>query len=337
MGYAVVFEYLKGVISDKRVLEEVYRTLMRGAVNSGEAEDSGSGMKRWFDERYMPNSVILDMDDYSKALIRSLWLAPNLAALDFTGGRLRDFAQLWTDTSRGFLGEIAIQKFLKENFGLNVHLETRRGKAAEFMASDILVMEKGKTEPRKSSIKVSIKTTKFNGRWLEIPESQFRQSDVFAFVKLGISRYHFSAYLKTLKVIEQLFKKGEELEELNEEQIKTLSGEIPEWMPIPAYIAGFVDKAGLKLPIHSLSFRTPRKQKAISGVRPISRIEIEGGIGLFYDSVIRESEKIKALGIGADTPINIAGINKDADGNFYASSGLLDFEKEKWLNMIKKI
>ena len=58
----------------------------------------------------------LDKDDYSRALIRSLWVAPNLAAVDFAGGRLRDFAQLWTDTARGSLGEIAVQKFLKNNF-----------------------------------------------------------------------------------------------------------------------------------------------------------------------------------------------------------------------------
>lgn len=330
-------DYLKEIISDQRVLEEVNATLIRGAVNSGEVENSEKNIREWFSQRFKPNSVVLDKDDYSRALIRSLWIAPNLASLDFAGGRLRDFAQLWTDTARGFLGEIAIQKFLKLNFDLNVYLETRRGEVEEFMPSDILVIDKGAEKPRKSKIRVSIKTTKFNGRWLEIPESQFKQSDVFVSVKLGISRYHFSAYLKTLKTMEQLFKKGFELKELDEGQMQTLSKEIPDWMPIPAYIAGFVDKDGLKMPIHSLSFRTPRKRQSVGGVRPISRIEIEGGIGLFSDTSVRNLTEIKSLGLGGDIPINIAGINKDADGNFYASSGLLNFGKEEWSKLVKKI
>lgn len=333
-----IFDYLSSIITDKRVLEEVYKTLMRGAVNSGETENSEQGMKQWFEKRFMPNSLILEKDDYSKALIRSLWIAPNLASLDFSGGRLRDFAQLWTDTARGFLGEIAVKKFLKNKFSLNVHLETRRGKAEEFMESDILVLEGKNKEPRKSDMKVSIKTTKFNGRWLEIPESQFRQSDVFVLVKLGISRYHFSSYLKTLKTMEQLFSRGVELKELNKDQIEILSKEIPEWMPIPAYISGFVEKRGLNLPVDSLSFRTPRRmKKAPDGQRPISKIEINGGIGLFSESSVKEWNGIKSLGISGDIPIIIAGINKEADGNFYTSSGELKFKKDEWQELIKKI
>lgn len=330
--------HLHKIIKDKRVLEEVYKTLKRGAVNSSEAEDSEQGIKSWFSQRFKPNSVILDNDDYSKALIRSLWIAPNLASLDFAGGRLRDFAQLWTDTARGFLGEIAVQKFLKNRFNFDVHLETRRGKVEEFMASDILVMEKGRKSPRKSKKRLSIKTTKFNGRWLEIPESQFRQSDVFVLVKLGISRYHFSAYLKNMKTIEQLFKRGIKLKELNDSQIKTLSKEIPDWVSIPAYIAGFVDKSGLNLPIHSLDFRTPRQRKKMpSGERPISRILIEGGIGLFSYQALEKHQEIKATGVSGDVPIVIAGINKEVDGKFYASTGMLKFEKNDWQNLVNRL
>ena len=95
MAEDIISSHLKKIISDKRVLEEVYATLMRGAVNSGESEDTPEAMEKWFKERFKTNSVILDKDDYSRALIRSLWIAPNLASLDFSGGRLRDFAQLW--------------------------------------------------------------------------------------------------------------------------------------------------------------------------------------------------------------------------------------------------
>jgi hypothetical protein len=206
------------------------------------------------------------------------------------------------------------------------------------MPSDILVLEGGAGKPRKSKMKLSIKTTKFNGRWLEIPESQFKQSDVFVSVKLGISRYHFSAYLKTLKTIEQIFNRGAELKELDKDQIQILSKEIPEWMPIPAYVAGFVIKKELNLPVHSLSFKTPRRRnKEIDGQRPISRIEIEGGIGLFSYESLEKLPQIKATGIGEDIPINIAGINKEVDGKFYASSGALTFEKGKWEKLVHSL
>ncbi len=331
-----ISSYLKKIIADKRVFVEVSEALIRGAVNSGEAEDSEEGIKDWFNKRFKPNSVVLDKDDYSKALIRSLWIAPNLASLDFGGGRLRDFAQLWTDTARGFLGEIAVQKFLKNNFNFDMFIETRRGKVEEFMPTDIFVLEKGK--PRKSNVKVSVKTGKFNARWIEIPESQFKQSDVFVLVKLGISRYHFSSYLKMLKTVEQLFERGIELKELDEDQIKILSSEIPDWMPIPAYISGFVDKSSLKLPIHSLNFRTPRKrQKTQSGERLISKVEIESGIGLFSYSTLERLKEIKEACAGSDVPFIIAGINKEVDGNFYASSGQMEFEKEDWDRLVRKL
>jgi hypothetical protein len=334
-----VSSYVDSIISDSRVSKEIYETLIRGAINSSETAEGDSEINKWFNQRFRPNSIILDKDDYSRALIRSLWIAPNLASLDFSGGRLRDFAQLWTDTARGFLGEIAVQKFLKLNFNFDVYLETKRGKVEEFMSSDILVIEKGSKTPRKSNLRFSIKTSKFNGRWLEIPESQFKQSDVFVLVKLGISRYHFSAYLKTLKTIEQLFKKGVELHELGEDQIKILSAEIPEWMPIPAYIAGFVDKTELKLPIHNVTFSVKKKREL--GTKrdtwPVKQISIEGGIGLFSNDNLKEFPELKALGLASTVPMEIAGINKEVDGKFYASTGFLKFKKEGWAELVKKL
>jgi hypothetical protein len=332
----VISNFLEGIISDKRIREEISSTMIRGAENSGETEEFGRNITTWFNTRFKPNCVVLDRTDYSKALIRSLWIAPNLAALDFVGGRLRDFAQLWTDTARGFLGEIAIQKFLKNSHNLDIYLETRRGEAKEFMPSDVLVIEKGTDKPRASKTRVSIKTTKFNGRWLEIPESQFRQSDVFVCVKLGISRYHFTSYLK--ETVKQLLREGLSIKELNEEQVQTLTNEIPEWNSIPAYVSGFVDKEKLHLPIDNLHFRTPRKRtKNANGVRPISRIEIEGGIGLFSDSTIHELPEIKKLGVPPDIQVDIAGIEKEVDGNFYASTGLLTFRTESWKEIIQRI
>ncbi|MEM2145154.1 MAG: hypothetical protein QW279_07330 [Candidatus Jordarchaeaceae archaeon] len=333
--YKEILDHLEKIISDKNVLEEIYTTMIRGAVNSGETQDSRESLLDWFNSRFMPNSIILDRSDYSKALIRSLWISPNLASLDFAGGRLRDFAQLWTDTARGFLGEIAVQKFLKKNFDMSIYLETRRGKAEEFMSSDIRVIEQGTNKHRESKIKVSIKTTKLNGRWLEIPESQFKQSDVFILVKLGISRYHFISYLK--ETIKNLLKEGLNLNELDEKQVEILANDIPNWNSIPAYIPGFVDKANLTLPIHKLSFNFCRKRKKDAyGIRPISKIEITDGIGLFSRSEILKVEEIKNATVPQDIPIVVAGIEKEIDGNFYASSGQLTFAHEEWKKIVAK-
>lgn len=124
---------------------------------------------------------------------------------------------------------------------------------------------------------------------------------------------------------------GLNIRELSEEQVAVLSNEIPEWNSIPAYISGFVDKNKLNLLIHGLSFRNRKKRKRNSdGVRPISSIEIEGGIGLFSYSTIQDLPQIKQLGVITDIPINIAGIEKEVDGKFYASSGLLTFKAEYW-------
>jgi len=333
MASSVISDFLQGLIPDERVRKEIKATMERGALNGGEI-DSEEALISWFTNRFKPNTVILDRTDYSRALIRSLWIAPNLAALDFAGGRLRDFAQLWTDTARGFLGEIAVQKLL-EKYNLNIHLDSRRGEVKEFMASDLLVKEEGIENPRPSKIKVSIKTTKLNGRWLEIPESQFRQSDLFVFVKLGISRYHFTSYLK--ETVKLLLQDGLKIKELDEEQVKTLTEEIPDWGSIPAYVSGFVDKEKLKLPIHALDFRVCRKRQSVNGVRPISRIEIDGGVGLFSESTLSSYEDIVNANIPVGVPMEIAGIGKEVDGNFYASSGLLKFGKEDWTELVKRI
>lgn len=333
-----ILNYLKRAITDERVLSEIHKNLVAGAVNSGEAS-SENELPEWFDKRFKESFVVLDENDYARALIRALWHAPKLASIDFGGGRLRDFAQQWTDTARGYLGEIAVQKFFAEQFRYNkMYIDTRRGSVEEFMPSDILVREEDGTV-RKSKVKVSIKTGKFNARWIEIPESQFEQSDAFVLAKLGISRYHFSSYLKSLKTLEQLFELGKELKELDADQIEKLSKEIPNWMPIPAYVSGFIERRNLRLPIHSISFRAIRKRTKGVPLKEssISSIELDGGIGMFSRESLEAWNEIKSLDLSPAAPMTIAGIGKEVDGNFYASSGSLDFEKEKWNALLDKL
>ena len=176
------------------------------------------------------------------------------------------------------------------------------------------------------------KSTKFNGRWYEIAESQFNQSDAFVLVKLGISRYHFSAYLKSLKTIEQIFKEGERLKELDKSMIAILSKEIPESTFIPAYIAGFVEKAELTTPIDSLEVKLKRNRQKVP-----KELVIENGIGLFKDDAIRTYPAVVNLGIPADLPILLDGIRKEVDGKFEASSGLLKYDHDSWKKLVARL
>jgi hypothetical protein len=317
------------LIDDKIIKADIAKEMVVGALNSKEVY-SEEGLEAWLKGRFIENSIMLDKDDYSKALIRALWLAPNLASQDFVGGRRRDFAQLWTDTARGFLGEIAVQKFLKKNFDFNMVIDTRRGNVKNFVSTDVHIEENGVTREPKAG--VSIKTTKFSGRWYELVESQFNVSGVFALVKLGISRYHFIAYLKSMETIQRIFKKGMELGELNEDQVKKLSEEIPESTYIPAYIPGFVKKSDLNLPIHYLKFKLAKKR---SGEQ--KELRIEEAVGLLSDQEIRNREDIRSLGLNQSTPIVLDGIGKKVDGKFYASSGQLKFGKGEWSRLLNDL
>ena len=113
-------------IGDKHTARELAKNILRGAIAGGEIENIS--LAEWLENRLKPNLVWLNRDDYARALIRSLWLAPKFTATDF-GVRRRDFAQIWTDTARGFLGEIAFKKLMKK-FNVEVELERRRGSIA---------------------------------------------------------------------------------------------------------------------------------------------------------------------------------------------------------------
>ncbi|MEM2058303.1 MAG: hypothetical protein QXO76_08655, partial [Thermoproteota archaeon] len=87
-------------IGSKKTARELTEELWRGAVAGGELE--GISPEEWFERRVEPQLLWLDRNDYARALRRALWLAPRFATLDF-GVRTRAFAQVLTDTARGFL------------------------------------------------------------------------------------------------------------------------------------------------------------------------------------------------------------------------------------------
>ncbi len=181
--------------------------LLDKAFKGGEINDTVT-LLDWI-ERVRFGLIKLDETDYTNSLAYALKVAPILAGTDFGTTRQRDLGQLWTDTARGFLGEIAFAKFAKERFGIDLVMDYSLSEELEiYLPSDVkaVILDGREIQVSKS---VSIKTTKFNGLWLDIPGSQITHSDYFVFVKTGIPREHFIGYLKNISFLkDKLFPKA---------------------------------------------------------------------------------------------------------------------------------
>jgi hypothetical protein len=312
-------------------VEDLSKQLLRGGESGGELGPDALSQERWI-QRIGFHLVWLDFADYTRALIRSIWLAPRFAGTDFGTSRQRDLAQVWTDAARGFLGELAFQKFLDRRFQVSVKLSSRRGSLEEFLPSDIDKIQKPGEHWRKPYLRVSIKTTKFNGRWLDLPGAQFEHSDVFVLVKLGISRIHFLSFLKNISFMrDKLIPRARELGELNEAEAQELWDELPDFAPIPAYIAGFLDKEGLSLPIHQLTCDVKGRTRR--------RIEVAAGVGLFSRTTLRDHPEIKRLDPSGKLPIVIDPIidSLTDSSHFLANSGALAFGRQQWEGLIGRL
>jgi hypothetical protein len=317
----MIAEILAENMTDRKSVKTLSQQLLRGADTGLEISSTFS---KWIQERFRDQLIWLDKDDYSRALVRALWLAPVFAATDFGGSRQRDMGQVWTDTARGFLGEIALSKFLTSRYGIEVRLDTSRGKLEKFLTKDIAEVRDGGSQWRKPGIKISVKTTKFNGRWLDLPGAQFEHSDVFVLVKIGILRQHFLAFLKAISFLkDKLFVSARNLGEISEEDAVELWNEIPEFELIPAYIAGFLDKRTLTLPIDTIEAKVVGRKK--------KRIVISQGVGLFSQENVRQHPKIQGLDPSGRLPIEIEPIIDSLTGtHFLAHSGGLQYGKDRW-------
>jgi len=309
-------------VSDKESAHTLAVQILRGAKEGLEINEIG--FEEWFENRFKYQFVWLDKDDYSKALVRALWLAPVFAGTDFGSSRQRDMAQVWTDTARGFLGEIALSKFLYENFSIETAIDTRRGELTEFLPTDIVRIKFPDSDWRRPNLRTSIKTTKFNGRWLDVPGAQIEHSDIFILVKIGILRHHFLAFLKAISFLkDKLFPKAKNLGELNNEMAKELWDEIPHFDPIPAYTAGYLNKNELNLPVHQLICRKKGRTKI--------RITVTQGIGIFSRETLRNHPRIRELDPDGNLRIEIEPIIESiTTPHFLAHSGGLKWGEENW-------
>ncbi len=324
---ALIQDILSVNISDQVITNKLATELLRGAEDgleiTGDFED-------WLQNRFVHQLVWMNADDYVRALVRALWLGRTFAGTDYGTSRQRDMAQTWTDTARGFVGEIAVAKFLKEKYNTDTRTDTTRGDISQYLLSDIPeVLDQSINEFRPTNLQVSIKTTKFNGRWLDVPGAQFNHSDVFILAKIGITRQHFLGFLNETGFIENLIIKSRDLNELSEEDAEILKNELPVSHLLPVYIAGYIDKATIHLPIHSLYAR-------VYG-RTIKKIQVTQGVGMMTPDSIRNHPSIASIAGSENLTIEIDPIIKGyTSQKFLAHSGGMKFGND-WQALIDRL
>jgi hypothetical protein len=278
-------------------------------------------------------SVSLDENDYLKATLFALQLAPQLAATDYGTAKQRDLGQLWTDAIRGLLGELAFVKWLREKFGLKIELDFRLGRLEEFLPSDIKSVE-----GREPKLKISIKTTKLGGIWLDVPYAQVEHSDVFVLIRVGTAREHFVAFLKHISVIrEKLMKEALKRELLNEEELEKIWDALPEFASIPAYVAGFLDKA---------DFADRLKDRdsiiEVDGEVKKKKVVINKYLGFWHPEEQKYKETLKDFfkrkGMREEMKREVEGIKSFSKTlHFIASSGVLKKKRTDWEKLLHKL
>jgi len=202
--------------------------------------------EQWLTERFLPNVVILNRDDYVLALTQALRVAPKLAGTDFSTTRQRDLGQVWTDTARGFLGEIAFARLLNKKLGLTLKMDYTLGAVKDYLSSDIKSIHDAEGNIYKLGLNISIKTTKFKGGWLDVTGKQIEHSDVFFLIKLGIEREHFVSFLKDISFVrDKLLSEALQIGAISQGEADELWESLPEFQNIPCYISGFIDKESI--------------------------------------------------------------------------------------------
>lgn len=199
---------------------------------------------RWLKERLLPNVVQIDEDGYARMCVDALKILGRTAATDYGASRQRDLGQLWADMTRGYLGELAFTLFLKQKWGIESKLGHEVGEMRDYLPMDIHMIRDPGAEYRKPGIQVSVKTTKWNGIWLDIPGDQFNHSDAHILIKVGTGRDHLFAFFKAISVFkDKVLKRGVDVGSLTAKESEALFDTLPTFKPIPAYICGFVRKS----------------------------------------------------------------------------------------------
>lgn len=210
------------------------------AIIGGEINDDFNESD-WFKNRFQPNVVFIDEEGYTRMCVDALKILGLTAATDYGSSRQRDMGQLWADMTRGYLGEHAFQMFLQQRLGIQAVLDHEKGQLQDFLPMDIHGVREPNGEYRAPRIRISIKTTKWNGIWLDIPGDQFNHSQIHVLVKVGTGRDHLFAFFKHISVFrDKVLMKGQSVGAITEKESNEIFDNLPNFKPVAAYICGFV-------------------------------------------------------------------------------------------------
>lgn len=294
-------------------------------TNGGEIEDLKNEFHSWREKRLLPNLVELTKDDYLLASISALKTYGNIAGTDYGSSRQRDKMQMWSDMTRGYLGEIAVQKKIENDFNISTKLEHDKGDIKDFLASDLPKIKKRGEDFRDNKIKVSIKTTKWNGIWLDCPGNQYSHSDVFVLVKVNTGTEHLMSFLKESNFFkDNLLVEGIKKNVITEKQKDEILNKISDFKDIGlfAYIAGF----------HIRSDDTTMKYKGKKGRKNFKIISAKGYLDDNFENKVRKENNLPL-----DSKIEFVQIGEFTSTNkFIINVGNLSYKQEDWKDLIEK-
>lgn len=206
------------------------------------ASTSENVLTEWYENRFKPYVFLLGEHEYTQASIQSLRIQFRIAGTDYGTSRQRDLGQKWSDTIRGYLGELGVKQIFKKKLDIDITLGHEPGELDEYLSVDIhKVKLPNEAVLRPPNINVSIKTTKSNGIWLDIPGDQFSHSDVYILALIGVDVNHLFSFFKHLSVFkDKILKQGLDNNYINQEVADEIYNKIPSFKKIYGYIPGLV-------------------------------------------------------------------------------------------------
>ena len=190
--------------------------------------------KKGFDWRV----VELTKEDYALCLDFALAMHfRSYVRSDFGTGRQREFGQKITNWMKGQLGEVAVKKFLKREFDIDIELDFEIRK--KIVPQDIIgIVERGVM--RTPKIGVGIKSSKPKSAYLILGENEVeiegRRSDIHIFCRPDIPDDHFLRLAKS--EVMKMVKNGQ--------HYSKYVNLIPSFTNIPCEIAGWCNAKELE-------------------------------------------------------------------------------------------
>ena len=316
--------HIKQISNLLRLNESESEKFYKKSFISGEFSTESESHK-WIEKRLKSNIVFLTKADYEETALSALKSLKNFSGTDFGSARQRDFNQKWADTTRGYLGEKAFQKFLLKKFDIESKLKHTVGELRDFIHTDIYeIKKKGELKFRHPKNTVGIKTTSLNGMWLDIPGAQFHHSNCHILVQLILEKNHMFSFFKEISVFkDKLLKRAIEKGWFNKSEAGDFFNNIPDLQEVPAYIAGFV-----------FTKNFPSDQYKYKGEKGIKHYTITSWEGKYNRSFLKDIKEQN----GIEGDIKFKGINRFShDSAYIFNTGSLQWKDSDWLKLINAL